>query len=369
MSEWQKHDERFLQGKPSIKLTDDEQRVVSEIEDLTEKYNRNNVTRTKAYLSFYRRHPEIHWALLAHMVSRNGGWNMTDLKGDMLPHLLSKDELKHFFHLLERCNWLIFQDAYPQLLLYERSKQSKKPLFHLLPYFHVSTFMKLMWSWFWLRYNQLGVTQRSSKGITYALIMNEQHHIEDRVVQHPSYEHQVFEHWPFIIQQIMHFNQVLFPYLQGRHIRVAGTIMRKFQDIQERIRVGKRLYQILFITPEVSPGIQRWALKTEHTGSRQDYWPRLFSDQRSFLSASHTHLKGNQLHKKNDAIYSPTLQQAWPNVTHRPAERAEWCTKEAFFQQWAQEEKNKAFEMTNEHLDALNKIDATSVGFVKLFRK
>lgn len=45
------------------------------------------------------------------MVSRNGGWNMTDLKGELLSHLLSESEQNDFFQFLERGNWLIFQDV------------------------------------------------------------------------------------------------------------------------------------------------------------------------------------------------------------------------------------------------------------------
>ena len=65
-------------------LNSEESALVQQIQDQTKNLNKNNVTRTKAYLEFYNRHPEIHWAFLGHMVSRNGGWNMTDLKGGLL---------------------------------------------------------------------------------------------------------------------------------------------------------------------------------------------------------------------------------------------------------------------------------------------
>lgn len=64
----------------SKELTFSEQELLNRIRRMTQEHNLNNVTRTKAYLEFYLRHPEIHWAFLGHMVSRNGGWNMTDLK-------------------------------------------------------------------------------------------------------------------------------------------------------------------------------------------------------------------------------------------------------------------------------------------------
>lgn len=65
-------------------LAMEEKRLVQQITARTKEKNENNVTRTAAYLDFYKRHPEIHWAFLGHMVSRNGGWNMTDLKGELL---------------------------------------------------------------------------------------------------------------------------------------------------------------------------------------------------------------------------------------------------------------------------------------------
>lgn len=80
-------------------LTAKERQLISRIRAVTAEHNENNVTRTAAYLDFYLRHREIHWAFLGHMVSRNGGWNMTDLKGELLMRLLSEDEQRSFFFL------------------------------------------------------------------------------------------------------------------------------------------------------------------------------------------------------------------------------------------------------------------------------
>src|SRR5690606_824619 len=118
-------------------LSNDEQDIVRTIRERTEEHNANNVTRTDAYLAYYRRHPEIHWALLAHMVSRNGGWSMTDVRGSLLRPILSEQKARALFHMFERSNWLIFHDAYPQLLLYAEAIRQGKPLFHLLPFFGV----------------------------------------------------------------------------------------------------------------------------------------------------------------------------------------------------------------------------------------
>ena len=83
---------------PKRELTSEERALVQQIQDQTKNLNKNNVTRTKAYLEFYNRHPEIHWAFLGHMVSRNGGWNMTDLKGGLLTDCLHKKKEFHFLH-------------------------------------------------------------------------------------------------------------------------------------------------------------------------------------------------------------------------------------------------------------------------------
>lgn len=76
------------------------------------------------------------------MVSRNAGYCMTDLKGVWFQKLLDEKTRKALFLTYEDANWLIFSDAYPQLMIYEWSKTAGKPLFHLLDAFYVSAFMK-----------------------------------------------------------------------------------------------------------------------------------------------------------------------------------------------------------------------------------
>ena len=146
---------KIKEGKTPNKqrLSLEEKKLIEKINIQTKELNINNVSRTKAYLQFYNRHPDIHWSFLGHMVSRNAGWNMTDLKGEFLSRLLTKQEQQSFFTFLERGNWLIFQDAYPQFLIYEESLKREKNLFHLLPYFHVSTFMETIWNHYWKEHN------------------------------------------------------------------------------------------------------------------------------------------------------------------------------------------------------------------------
>ena len=181
-----------------------DQQLLQMIRLKTKQLNVNNVTRTKAYLDFYIFRPEIHWAFLGHMVSRNGGWNMTDLKGEFLSRLMNEQSKQDFFSFLERGNWLIFQDAYPQFLLYEESLFQSRNLFYLLPYLNVSTFMEVIWNHFW--------EESDSYMLAIALIINEQSYLENRIVQNPLYKKKVFQTFEFVLQDLLSFNQILFPF-------------------------------------------------------------------------------------------------------------------------------------------------------------
>lgn len=342
------------------KRTTEEQELLHGIREETQRFNRNNLTRTEAYLHFYQRHPEVHWALLAHFVSRNGGWNMTDLKAETVARLLTDRETEDFFHFLERSNWLIFQDAYPQLLLYEHCKRLARPLFHLLPAFHVSSFMQAMWSYFWQSGNPAL--------ITHALIINEQQYIERPVVQHPYYRKQVFQRRPFILQALFHFNHVLFPYRNHEGaIRLIGTSVEHFPQVEKRIRVGKKLYAILFAQPSRRKRLEQWAQSHTHSGSRADYWPHLFSPDQSQNDRGtyHAQLNGQHVHQRSEKRYSPRLLDVWPEaVRHDSPTVQDWYRPEDT-EKWLNElwrmEKAEANQMTKKHRRALNKLEAAIV--------
>ncbi|QNG58329.1 DUF2515 family protein [Bacillus sp. PAMC26568] len=59
-------------------------------------------------MHFYKKHPEIHWAFLAHMVSRNGGYSMTDLKNGMVKHFLSIEEITKNLSFFRICQCAYF---------------------------------------------------------------------------------------------------------------------------------------------------------------------------------------------------------------------------------------------------------------------
>lgn len=183
----------------------EEQDILHTIRTRTREANRSNITRTKAYYDCYREYPELHWSFLAHMVSRNAGWNMSDLKGGLMSDLMEPSAREDLYRMLERCNALIFQDAYPQLLLYSHSRRLGRSLFHLLPSFGVSAFMSPFWDRFWI--------ERDSALLAIGLIINEQNYIEGRVVQNGYYQSRVLRKKAFSMHSKFQMNQVVFPML------------------------------------------------------------------------------------------------------------------------------------------------------------
>lgn len=300
---------------PFSSITKYEESLLEKIRQKTKEMNLNNVTRTKAYLDFYLRYPDIHWAFLGHMVSRNGGWNMTDLKGEFLNRLMARKDRQLFFQFLERGNWLIFQDVYPQFLLYEESLRKKKPLFHLFAHLNISTFMGTIWNHYW--------QTNDSYILTIALVINEQNYLEKRVVQNPQYQKDVLNKFEFLLQDWLSFNHILFPY---GNKKLAGLTVHQFESLHERILLGKRLYQLLFKNKVIHQMSVEWAKSHPHTGSRKDYWPDIFNSVNEGTPGLpyHLHLESCQLRPGSKRIYSPTLENAWKNEIHKEAEQGDW---------------------------------------------
>ena len=300
-------------------LNEAEYHLIEYIQHETKKRNVNNVTRTNAYFAYYQRFPEIHWAFLGHMVSRNGGWNMTDLKGSLLSRILSREEQGKFFIFLERGNWLIFQDIYPQLLVYEESIKRNTNLFHLLPWFDVSFFMSVVWNYFYRK--------RDRYLLTIALIINEQSYLEKRVIQNPYYQSTVLETHQFKLQEFLDLNQIIFPFInrKSKETKMIGQTIHKFASLQERILLGKRLYQLLF-NPKHYAAIYKWARVHSHTGSRKDFWPHLFNDVDGAIPGGsyQRRIKNCRIRKNVPKLYSPILKFAWEDIEQEEAEKGDW---------------------------------------------
>ena len=273
-------------------LTLQDKQIIRQIQSITEQKNMDNISRTDAYFAFYKRNPEISWSFLASMVSRNGGWNMCDLKGSVFPQILSPNTINQLFSTYERANWLIFHDVYPQLLLYEYSTKQNKMLFHLLPYFHVSVFMQKEWEKFWREKNSLRLLT--------SLIINEQNVIQKPVIEHPVYRNKVFHSLIFSFQDWLHFSSVLFPTCGGE---VYGASVSGFRRLSNRIYLGRQLAKILF-DQRLFPYFLEFAEKTAHTGSRYDY-------EQYFKSPN----------QKRD---TPFLRAAFPVVQHHRHQVEDW---------------------------------------------
>ncbi len=332
-------------------LSEEEKKIVQKVKAETDLHNVNNVTRTRAYFEFYRHHPEIHWAFLGHMVSRNGGWNMTDLKGEFLSTLLTEKEQQAFFTFLERGNWLIFQDAYPQFLLYKESVKRQRNLFYLLPFFHVSTFMETMWNHFW-KYGD-------SEVLAIAHVINEQSYIEKRVIQHPLYKETVFNTMEFAFQDLFSLNHILFPFYQNEQIGLVGQTLHHFGSLHERILLGKRLYHLLFRKKGMLEKTVHWAESHPHTGSRKDYWPHLFNDVKESVPGRpyRRRFKQCQLQKGAARMYSPKLEYAWKNVTHTSAEAGDWFHDWTVVDYLRKQEEDINGEIMDEYCKTLEKME------------
>lgn len=334
------------------KATKSDRLLLEQIQRKTVEHNVNNVTRTKAYLDFYRQHPEIHWAFLGHMVSRNGGWNMTDLKGEFLTRLMSKKERNSFFSFLERGNWLIFQDAYPQFLLYSESLKQNKPLFSLFPYLNISTFMETIWNYFW--------GSHDTYILTMGLIINEQSYLEKRVVQNPQYKKEVLGTLQFKLQDLLSFNHILFPY--GKR-NMKGQTLHQFDSLNERILLGKRLYTVLFKDKDFLDLVREWAFHHPHTGSRKDYWPHIFNTINEGIPgfAYQLRLKSCQLRSGSRKIYSPSLENAWKNSCQVEAEKGDWFENWQIADYLIDDNESYDGEIKNEYCKTLERLELAAL--------
>ena len=266
----------------------------------TKGHNFDNVSRTKAYQNFYSAFPEIKWALLAGVVSRNAGWNMTDLALTPFRKILSDNQRKRLFMTYERANWLIFSDAYPQLLIYKLSTHLNKPMFHLLPRLYVSRFMRKEWAYFWKH----GDRER----LMTSLIINEQNVIHDPVIKQDFFKNRVFLRPPYLLQDILLLNATIIP---TKSSTLYGAFVHDFTNISKRIALGKTIASILF-HPTVYDDAYKFVRTVEHTGSRQDY--------ERFL--------GLQTDK------APWLRTIYPVITHQDIIRNDWYKRRGIKRKW-----------------------------------
>ncbi|PAV29464.1 hypothetical protein CIL05_11400 [Virgibacillus profundi] len=279
-----------------------EQDSIHYITKATQAHNMDNISRTNAYQKFYLDYPEIKWAFVASLVSRNAGWNMTDLHLAPYKNILGSRERNRLFMTYERANWLIFSDAYPQLLIYKMSSKQSKPLFHLLKFFNVSLFIIREWHYFWKTKNK--------ERLMTALIINEQNIIQNSVIKQSFFEFNVFRKLPYLMQNFINMNAVIIP---TRDDRLYGSFVHNFTNVTNRITLGKNIATIIY-TPNIYQKTLDFAIKVEHTGSRRDY--------ERFL--------------KGKFPPSPLLRSVYPVIQHQDIVRNDWYRLGGIKKKWQQ---------------------------------
>lgn len=380
-------DSAFGKEEAAAPLSPEDQDIVKSIRASVLDANRSNITRTEAYYDCYREFPELHWSFLAHMVSRNAGWNMTDLKGGLLSDVVTDQLREDMYQMLERSNALIFLDAYPQLLLYIHSRRLGRSLFHLLPEFRVSAFMRPFWERFWI--------ERDSALLAVGLIINEQNYIEGRVIQNSYFQKNILRSAVFTLHSRFQMNQIIFPMLVRhpdpavdgvvQNVAVSpyeeaeespekseagpnscrgmvGLILEHFSNLEERIAFGKALYAMLFGYKDVLTGVQAFAAETAHRGSRQEYWPKLFtSDKKAALNSPQesTELLKSEWLPKGKRFYSPPLNEVWHDMAYEPITSYDWFKTKTAIDQVTRPKRPVFIEMTYAHRFAVQKTALT----------
>ena len=283
--------------------------------------NKNNLTRTEFYAKYYGRHQEVPWSMLASLVSRNAGYQMTDLEryllyGTALPLVragmaaglglpLTVMFIERF---LESGNYLIFHDVYPQLLAYEMAKEvflstgddRVVKLFMQLPRLAgVEQLVAVEWVGFFEHAKKEKfwagrpapftdpIVIRHSVG----LVSNEQNYLEDRLMlptpgsplymDHPlipggTHVTDLLRHVVFPAMAKLQLTRLAFIGAGGALASLATDVhihfVGDFSDVAKRIDTGRKLMQGVFVSSRArADAMIRWQFANAHTGSRFDY--------------------------------------------------------------------------------------------------
>lgn len=315
-----------------------------------ERHNKNNCTRTNFYLEYWDKHREVPWTLIAHIVSRNAGYQMSDLirlrsflresrnLKTLVTWLLSERSVDHLFAFLEAGNFLIFYDVFPQITAYawakhfyiQTGKDYSANLFDMLADddFGVDHFIIEEWKGFfaeakrasWWENNPNIPLQDSIARHTLALVANEQNYIEERLVNPGILKMRYLDAYQQMVTRkfIQRMNKQGFPRLviieadPQDKVRPSYLLLypvHRFVELESRIEIGRQLYRCIFRQNSVrASSIQAWVTIEKnkvHRGTRTDYDDACFSIY-------------PPVDESRQQIYSPPLiryenqQPAWP---------------------------------------------------------
>jgi hypothetical protein len=271
--------------------------------------NLTNPTRTDYYLEFWRLHPEVPWALLAHFVSRNAGYQMSDLIRLRMQGFVELMTSIGVFMMLEAANIIIFYDVCPALEAYRAAKRlwefheedRSRELFEMLkePEFDVDPFIVDQWIEFFAvakaeNFAVPGWSFDWSAGtpiqkLSFALIINEQNQIEDRLVNDPKHRYledmaidAASQTW---IADAFGATRLSFPLATSDFNGVASELLiyrvSEFFTLTNRIETGRNLYVHLFLNESICRRLILWLSGlpslSAHRGTRVDYNPKDYS--------------------------------------------------------------------------------------------
>lgn len=227
------------------------------LDELDER-NADNVARTDSYLELYawtrQNGPDQPWVLMAHLVSRNAGYLMSDLArmldGPQGADPATAEAMRSLFLLLERANWLIFHDAWHHLLhaLAGRRGELTGPR---TPRFMIDA---------WARHEGFG----DERGLVLDLVHNEQNLIERRAVHHPHLA--AGARLLGLIEMSGREKPLHFAIPDAPAITVGG-----FAKLERRIDAGRRIFDEVVADRGRRDALYEWARAHPHTGSRAIY--------------------------------------------------------------------------------------------------
>jgi hypothetical protein len=246
----------------------DRARLEAMLAELPER-NRDNVTRTESYLELYtytrEEASDLPWLLMAHLVSRNGGYMMTDVAESIARDdgVFSRGALEDLFLFLERANYLIFHDAWHHVLLHllGRAHEATPP--------RVPRFMSEAWT----RYEAdarsgaaAAPTPEAERRLVCDLVTNEQNFIERRVVHNARFAKAA--------AMVAFFESI------GREAPIVlpdksyTTTVGGFASLERRIATGWRIFDERLADRAGRARLFEWATAHPHTGSRAAYGGR-----------------------------------------------------------------------------------------------
>ncbi|HEY4121252.1 MAG TPA: DUF2515 family protein [Byssovorax sp.] len=220
--------------------------------------NADNTTRTASYLELYAvtraRQPELPWLLMAHLVSRNAGYLMSDLartidRGDAV---FSRASLEELFVFLERANWLIFWDAWHHVAMHllGRSRELGD---------RVAPLVRTIWPRY-EGYAVHGVDAPLERALVLDLVQNEQEIIERYVVHAPAF--------PRARAMVTFFEAAKAERPIALPLSDARIVVGGFLDLATRVDAGRRIFDEVLADRARRDAIFDWALARPHTGSR-----------------------------------------------------------------------------------------------------